>query len=435
MGNRKTRRSIFLLKIAVAFGVGFLIVNITIWLFFRTSVRDIGQALYSRRIDEAILYITKYLGEPPSRLKARLLTRMYNIRFVYSVDGKIVWDEGMSGDQPMGRGMMGRYMKGMHRLFQREVHYRENRVLAVYLPMHLRKVNYFIPLYFLIIAISFMGVVVFLSVRKTLRPLDRIIEAAERLGEEDLSFRIHDTGDGEFGRVSHAINEMAERLQTMLSTQRELLHMVSHELRTPLTRINLALEMKDVNEARETIKNEVHGIDALVEEVLDLSRMESKSREMIIDRFDLIPVLEKLKVRYDTQKVWFRPEVNEAVISGHLFLVEKLFANLLDNAVKYSDDREPVIIGLTKDGEAYRATFTNSGVGIPEDDIQKMWQPFYRGNKAKMIYPKGVGLGLVIVKRAVELSSGEVWAESHPEGPTIFTVVLPKKAYIQQTAL
>ena len=173
MRNRKTRRSVFLLKIAVALGAGFLIVNVTLWLFFRTSVRDIGQALYSRRIDEAILYITKYLGEPPSRLKARLLTRVYNIRFVYSVDGKIIWDEGKADGQTMGRGMMGRHMGGMRRLPQREIRYPENRVLAVLLPMQLRKMDYFVPLYFLIIAISIMGVVVFLSVRKTLRPLDK----------------------------------------------------------------------------------------------------------------------------------------------------------------------------------------------------------------------------------------------------------------------
>jgi signal transduction histidine kinase len=240
-----------------------------------------------------------------------------------------------------------------------------------------------VPLYFLIIAISIMGLIVFLSVRKTLRPLDRIIEAAERLGEGDLSFRIRDAGDGEFGRVSRAINEMAERLQTMLSTQRELLHMVSHELRTPLARINLALELKDGNEAREAIKNEVHGIDALVEEVLDLSRMESRSRERTITGFDLVSVLEKLIERYGGEKVRFRPEVGEAVISGHLFLVKKLFSNLLDNAVKYSEEDNPVAISLAEDGDAYRATFMNSGAGISEDDLLKIWQPFYGGTRPR----------------------------------------------------
>jgi signal transduction histidine kinase len=408
--------------------VGFLIVNVTLWLFFRTSVRDIGQALYSRRIEEAILYITKYLGEPPSRVKAKMLTRMYNIRFVYKVDGKIIWDEGKADGEPMGRGMMGHHMGGMHRLFQREILYPKNQVLTVYLPMQLRKMNYFIPLYFLIIAISFMGVFVFLSVRKTLRPLDRIIEAAERLGVGDLSFRIRDTGDGEFGRVSRAINEMAERLQTMLSTQRELLHMVSHELRTPLTRINLALEMKDRNEAREAIKNEIHGIDALVEEVLDLSRMESKSREMARTSFDLVPVLEKLKGRYGAQKVRFRPEVGEAVISGYLFLVEKLFANLIENAVKYSDEAKTVIISLGEEGDAYRITITNYGESIPPGDLEKIWQPFYRGSIAKAKNTDGLGLGLVIVERAAQLSGGKVRVESRTEGTTTFTVLLPKRA-------
>jgi len=444
MGNRKARRSVFLLKIAIALGAGFLVVNVTLWLFFRTSVRDIGQALYSRRIDEAVLYITKYLGEPPARLKAKLLTRIYNIRFVYREDGRTIWIEGEevalppgggwgrgnARGQPMGRGMMGRHMEGMRKFLQQEISYPGNRALTVYLPMQIRKTNYLVPLYFLIIGISIMGAVVFLSVRQTLRPLDRIIEAAERLGEGDLSFRIRETGDGEFGRVSGAINEMAERLQSMLSTQRELLHMVSHELRTPLARINLALELRDANESREAIKNEVHGINALVEEVLELSRMESRSRERTVAGFDLVSVLEKLTGLYGGVKVRFRPEVGEAVISGHLFLVEKLFANLLDNAVKYSDKAEPIAIGLAEEGETYRITITNYGAGIPPEELQKIWQPFYRGNTAKLKYPEGVGLGLVIVKRAAQLSGGEVRVESSPRGATTFTVVLPKRAHL-----
>lgn len=243
-----------------------------------------------------------------------------------------------------------------------------------------------------------------------------------------MSFRIRGAGDGEFGRVSGAINDMAERLQGMLAAQRELLHMVSHELRTPLARINLALELKDSHESREAIRNEVRGIDSLLEEILEFSRMESRSRERTAAAVDLVSMLEHLRRRYGGERIRFRHERGEAVVSGRAFLLEKLFANLLDNAVKYSDEAEPVVVEVEEEEGGYRIAITNRGEALPPDELKNMWQPFFRGRSARMKYPAGLGLGLVVVKRAAQLSGGEVRAESGPGGTITFTVALPKKS-------
>lgn len=153
-------------------------------------------------------------------------------------------------------------MDMMAMTFRNDVYLAGNRVLSIYIPLHLRKRHYFTPFIFLFFVIGLIGLVIFLSVRKTLKPLDRIMEAAGRIGRGDLSYRIQHDRNDDFGKVADAFNTMARKLSAMLSNQRELLHFISHELRTPLARINLALEIKDKNKSARVIKNEIHEYDS-----------------------------------------------------------------------------------------------------------------------------------------------------------------------------
>ena len=147
--------------------------------------------------------------------------------------------------------MMENMMKGMmHMIVRRDITISRGRVLSLYIPMHLTRRQYFTPFIFFILVAGLIGFTISLSVKKTLKPLDRIIEASRSISSGDLSYRIQYRGDDDFGRVAVAFNTMAEKLSSMLANHRELLHLISHELRKPLARINLALEIQDKEKAR-----------------------------------------------------------------------------------------------------------------------------------------------------------------------------------------
>jgi len=113
-------------------------------------------------------------------------------------------------------------------------------------------------------------------------------------------------------------------------------------------------------------------------------------------------------------------------VNGNELLLKKAFLNLIENALKYSAGNEPVEIRLAEDDEGYGLSFKNNGPGIAKDELSKIWEPFYRGRNTRICDTQGKGLGLVVVKKAIELSAGSITVESGEAGPTVFTVHLPK---------
>jgi signal transduction histidine kinase len=149
-------------------------------------------------------------------------------------------------------------------------------------------------------------------------------------------------------------------------------------------------------------------------------------REVNRVRIDLIPLLKSLIKEAGGKKVAFDQETEAALIFAHELLIKKAFSNLIDNALKYSDKDKPVLLSLMEDGSDYIITVQNEGPGLSGREIEKIWDPFYRGTNASIQNIEGRGLGLVIVKKAIELSSGEISVQSSPPGPTVFRVKLPK---------
>jgi two-component system OmpR family sensor kinase len=252
-----------------------------------------------------------------------------------------------------------------------------------------------------------------------------VIEASERIGKGDLSFRIDYKKRDDFGKVAAAFNTMASRLNTMLSGQRELLHFISHELRTPLTRVRLALELKDVDRAREIIESEVQEIDSLVEAVSELSRLDSIDRETTREPVDVASLLADIVGAAGEKRIRYEKPAAPLVVSGHEILLKKALGNLVENALKYTDGMEPVEVTLGSQGGYCEVAVRNGGPGIPSQEQERIWEPFFRGTNAVLGKTEGRGLGLVVVKRVVELLRGQVTVGSSPSGPTVFRVRIP----------
>jgi signal transduction histidine kinase len=438
MKNKFPYRIKLLIRIVSLLALGFLLINGVMWIFFRNDVRNIGYYLYYRQPADAVQLIADYVGDPPSKIKSRILTQSFNLTIGYSENNTIRWLVHRRGNRSStevmrremeGMGMHGRGMgEKMHmmNMGQRwDINLSENRVLTIFLPMHLRRRYFYNPFYFFFGVISLIVIFIFLSLKRTLKPIDKIIEASDRIGQGDLTYRVRYERDDDFRKVADAFNTMAARLSSMLSNQRELLHFISHELRTPLARINLALELKDKKQSTETIKNEIAEIDELVEKVSELSRLDSIDGDVDRVRVDLVALLQGLLEKTGDRKVEFKSELEYAWITAHELLIRKAFSNLIDNALKYSDKEKPVGVTLVKDGSDYITTVQNFGPGLSESEMNRIWEPFFRGANAGLKNNEGRGLGLVIVKKAIELSSGEIVVISSPQGPTVFRIKLP----------
>jgi signal transduction histidine kinase len=433
-----------ILRMVALLAVGFSLVSVILWLFFRNDVRNIGHYIYYGTPEEAVRLIADYVGDPPSRLKSRILAQAFNLTIVYRIDDRIQWvvSRGTGGfpppppdaERPMGRMSM-QEMHGRMDTMRGTMHGRstwvaalsDGRSLQVALPMHLRRHYLNNPFYFFFGILALIALVITLSLRKTLSPLDRIAEAADRIGGGDLSHRISHGRNDEFGKVASAFNTMASRLSVMLSNQRDLLHFISHELRTPLARIGIALELKDSGRSREIIKSEIHEIDALIKEVSELSRLDTLDDRVNKKDLEMVSLLQGLIDETVSGRILYSPGEAEAWVRANDLLIKKTFSNLIDNALKYSDDASPVRVDLKRVNESYAVSIENAG-GIPTDEIDRIWTPFFRGSESGRGGREGRGLGLVVVKKAVELSGGAVEMHTRPQGPTIFRVILPRKS-------
>jgi len=424
-------RTTLLVRIVSSAVIGMLLITVVLWVYFRNEVRSIGDYLKYGKREDAVMLISGYIGDPPSRFRAKVLSRVYGITVLYYVDDRPVWvTESRWKRMADARFPMMRIMRDMmgDRKPKRNMEYvylSQNRVLALIFPHLPPYRNIFSPFIGSVFIIFVIGLSVFILIKKTLKPVDKIILAAERVGQGDLTYRIYYERDDDFKKVAHAFNTMTERLAAMLANQRELLHLISHELRTPLARINLALEMDDRKKSQNIIKGEIKEIDNLVEAVLDLSRMDSAQQYKRVEPVDLVSVIEKLIEDYGN-RVRFFSDLKDARVDGNEMLLKKAFANLTGNAVKYSAGDAQVEIRLTEDDEGYGLTFKNNGPGLAEDELKKIWEPFFRGRNARTVGIHGKGLGLVVVNKAIELSAGEITVESGEAGPTVFTVHLPK---------
>jgi signal transduction histidine kinase len=439
MKARLSYRSTLVVKAVLLLTLGFFLISAIIWIYFRNEVRTIGYYLRFGRRDEIALLISEYLGDPPSRFKARMLVQTYDFAILYRESGRIQWAvekwrllrprrTGGANLQHMMRMHMMREGRRemMGRPLVQHVPISQNRVLSIIFPPPFARSRPIAPLSFMLSIALLIGLMLFLSLRRTFSPLDRIVEASGRIGEGDLSYRIEYGRDDDFGKVASAFNTMTTKLSAMLSNQRDLLHFISHELRTPLARIRLALEIRDRKRSYEIIREEVDEIDSLVGEVSELSRLDSLDRETNRELVDLISLIEELSEAY-RDRIVVEEVPSPACVFCNPVLIRKALSNLFDNAVKYSEGEAPIRVAAVEQGEGWAISVENSGPGIPEEEIDRVWEPFYRAANADIAGVEGRGLGLVVVRKAVELSGGRIHVHSGEGGPTVFNLWLPSR--------
>jgi signal transduction histidine kinase len=276
---------------------------------------------------------------------------------------------------------------------------------------------------------------------KILRPIGRMKDLAQDISEQNFDQRIPaGEGQDEFSQLARTVNRMLDRLQYSFKRQRDFLFDTSHELKTPLTTMRLAIDEicthdleaapYNAEENLFRLKNQVLRMERLVKDLLNLSALETLTR---LDRkpVPIASLLSSLAAEYrflaDARQITMETHLSERlIIQGDAEKLHRAFSNVLDNAVKYNTDGGRVEVTAAPSAAGASVTVFNTGPGIAEAEIPKVFDQFYRVEKSRSIQHGGSGLGLAIVKRIVELHGGTVRLESRQGAWTRVTILLPE---------
>jgi two-component system sensor histidine kinase CpxA len=287
------------------------------------------------------------------------------------------------------------------------------------------------------------GFVCFFLARYLTAPIVRLRAATQKLAGGDLSARAGASGMRRHDEMAGLVRDfdgMAERLEMLLKAQSRLLHAVSHELRSPLARLDVALALArkrtqpEAQSALDRVERESTRLNELIERLLTIARLESGDEAM--QKFpvrlrELIVEIAK-DAEFETQSRKCRVEVtiaDDCVVTGDSSLLHSAIENVVRNATRYTREGTSVRVRLEKeevsDGPQAVIQVTDSGPGVPEEALDKVFRPFYRIDDSRVRRTGGVGLGLSITEHSVRLHGGTVMAANRPEGGLLVEIRLP----------
>ncbi len=293
--------------------------------------------------------------------------------------------------------------------------------------------------------------VAFLIARSVAKPLQRISAATEEIAQGNYEELLDITSPEEIRRLADSFNLMAQEVKASRQAQQDFVANVSHDLKTPLTSIQgfsqalldgAAVDEESRSRAAQVIHEEADHMGRLVDDLLDLARIEAGQVVMVQESVPLATLLqrsmEKMALRADEGQVTLELQMDgNPIVQGDQDRLAQVFTNLLDNALKHTPPGGRVVLtarsvaeGAKKRGQEIRTvvqiTVADTGTGIPPEELSRIFERFYRGDKSRTKHGKGAGLGLAIAKEIIQAHGGQIRAESVVGLGTKFTISLPE---------
>ncbi|HEV3162450.1 MAG TPA: ATP-binding protein [Isosphaeraceae bacterium] len=272
--------------------------------------------------------------------------------------------------------------------------------------------------------------------RRALRPVTEMAESAHSIGGHDLEQRllIPDTDD-ELGELGRSFNALLDRVQESFERQRQFTGDASHQLRTPLTvmlgQVDLALRRaRDVDEYQRvltSVQRQGRHLRQIVESLLFLARADAEGLRPGLELIELAGWLdEHLRSRLEDPRAL---DVRQEIDAGGPFMVRaqpallgELANNLLDNASKYCEPGTPIVVRLKRLGQFILLSVEDHGIGIPEEEIPRVFEPFYRSSESRKRGVGGLGLGLSVAQRLAHSFGASIEVQSELERGSCFTI-------------
>ncbi|MBC8298858.1 MAG: HAMP domain-containing histidine kinase [Pelagibacterales bacterium] len=265
---------------------------------------------------------------------------------------------------------------------------------------------------FLLITIS----IIFL--KNQTRPIISLAKASEKFGRGEEVEEFRPSGALEIRQAGYEFDKMRKRITRHLNQRSEMLSGISHDLRTPLTRIKLQLAFIKDKEISNKLSNDVSEMEKMLNEYLQFA---SSSSEEKTETFDVSELLESTIIRYEKKEI--TTDIPERVfLDGRKNLIRRCFNNLIDNSIKYSNN---ILISLKKSANSIIIIIDDDGPGIPKNERENVFKPFYKIDKSRSDSKSSVGLGLSIASDIIRSHGGNISLETSPANGLRTKIFLP----------
>lgn len=271
----------------------------------------------------------------------------------------------------------------------------------------------------------------YIAVFKLFSPIRWVRRGAKRIGEGDLSYRIPYTRKDELGQLVDVINQMAEDLEQIFDSKRQLLLAISHELRSPLTRMKLNTALLDGSPVSQRLSGDINEMRDIVEGLLDSERLQGQHTALDTKPVQLEQLIGSIVAEYTDEGGVYFDDVQDAVGNGTDMMLDTsrirfLLRNLINNALRYTDkSNRRIALDLVTDGTQVRLTVTDNGKGIAAKHLPHVLSPFYRADESRGRQTGGVGLGLHLCDLIVKAHGGKLSVDSTEGKGCCFLIVLP----------
>ena len=292
-----------------------------------------------------------------------------------------------------------------------------------------------------VVAILISLVIGYFVSRMLTNPIRRITSTAKQIRDGDLSARTGLRGDDEIDQLGETFDEMATSLEKDMKHEKRLTSDVAHELRTPLMAMLATVEaMQDGvyptdSEHLETVASETRRLARLVQQMLDLSRMENRTAPMNVEPVDMVPFIRTI---VDSQERLFadrdlrlrfadETQGKSATIEIDPDMITQAVINLMSNAMRYTPEGGWVVVSVLGDRKHVMISVSDTGIGIAKEDLSRIFGRFWRADASRAREAGGLGVGLAVTKQIVERHHGFISVESELEKGTTFTIHLPRE--------
>jgi len=288
-----------------------------------------------------------------------------------------------------------------------------------------------------LLAVAIALILTFILSRRISAPMHALTETAGRLGRGDFSQRVQFKGKGELGELSHAFNSMADELEHAEQLQRNMVADVAHELRTPLTNIRGYLEavrdglIQPDADAIRSIDEEAALLLRVVDDLQELSLAEAGELKLVYQAEDVVELIKKavdaMQVKATAKGLSISCDLPEKlpVVNVDSSRISQVLRNLPENALVHATKGDVITVSARQQDSQIAVSVTDTGEGIPAEDLPNIFERFYRVDKSRSRITGGSGLGLTIAKRLIEAHGGKIEAHSEPGKGSRFTFTLP----------
>ena len=309
-------------------------------------------------------------------------------------------------------------------------------ILIHYNLISIEKLGPHIYIIFILLSSCIIGVILTaLFHKRPFRPIENLLKGIEEISNGNYNVRLHTVEFGGAARIVDSFNKMAQELGSIETLRNDFIGSFSHEFKTPINSIkgfakllkNKNLSDDERKEYLNIIIDESERLSQLATNTLNFTKIESQEMVLSTTEYKLDEQIRQsiliLEPKWNKKKLNLNVDLEETVFDGNVDLLQQVWINLIDNAIKFTPENGDVFISLKKVQSDIVVIISDSGCGMSEETKKRMFDKFYQADKSRIT--QGHGLGLAIVYKIIKLAGGEIKVKSEIGQGSAFTIILP----------